>query len=54
MQSQYNSQVVARMKEVLASWTAEFQHEANFTPIRQLYDNLRKEGISFIPLVCLL
>lgn len=36
------------MKEVLASWTAEFQHESAFTPIRQLYDNLRKEGISFV------
>ncbi|XP_065897860.1 signal transducing adapter molecule 1-like isoform X2 [Dysidea avara] len=46
--SQYNSQVVARMKEVLASWTAEFQHEAVFTPIRQLYDTLRREGISFV------
>ena len=39
------------MKEVLASWTAEFQHEASFTPIRQLYDSLRKEGISFVPQV---
>lgn len=46
--SQHNSQVVARMKEVLASWTAEFQHEVNFAPIRQLYDSLRKEGISFV------
>ena len=36
------------MKEVLASWTAEFQHETNFAPIRQLYDSLRKEGVSFI------
>ena len=36
------------MKEVLASWTAEFQHEAVFTPIRQLYDTLRREGISFV------
>lgn len=40
------------MKEVLASWTAEFQHEANFAPIRQLYDSLRREGVSFIPQVC--
>ena len=51
MQSQHNSQVVARMKEVLASWTAEFQHEVNFAPIRQLYDSLRKEGISFVQAV---